>query len=129
MERGQPVDDASIWRNILWIVGAITAVLVMLETLRRVVITPLIRGLTFAADLIQDLRGQEAREGHPRVPGIMEMVTDIVSEQRDMKKKVERLEYHTGNGLEPSLRVLVTNAAKVGEKNSKEIAALKKKGA
>ena len=139
--------DTDGWTMLLKTVGALTAILVFIEALRRVAITPMARTVRFIMNVVRDINGTPDRDGLPGTPGLMEMMmtvaatqkaqgeklTNVVEGQRKMageqqviKKHVARLEYHTGNGHEPSLRTLVeentalTAAASQGLEEVKE---------
>lgn len=97
--------EGSVWQDVLWIVGAITAVLLMFEALRRTVVSPLIKWIRVMVDFLMDWNGHPAREGHDAVPGVMATL-------KDMSDKMQRVEYHTGNGDEPALRQIVKDNAR-----------------
>jgi len=98
------VAEETIWQDVLWVVGAITAVLVLFETMRRTIASPLVKWLRVAADFLADWNGHPARHGVDAVPGVMARLQTIAD-------KMERVEYHTGNGQEPALREIVKGHA------------------
>lgn len=114
-------NEPDMWFHVLRAVAAITAILIMFETLRRVVVAPIVRGVRLILEVVEQLKGRPEHDGFPRTPGIMEMMTTVrhdqetmkaqqrvvIAEQKAIKTKVDRLEYHTGNGQEPALREIV----------------------
>ena len=44
-----------IWQDVLWVVGALTAVLVLFETMRRTIGSPLVKWLRVLADFLADV--------------------------------------------------------------------------
>lgn len=106
-----------IWQDVLWVVGALTAVLVLFETMRRTIGSPLVKWLRVLADFLADWNGHPPRDGVDAVPGVMARLQTIAD-------KMERVEYHTGNGQEPALREIVKGNATRLDTHIKETEAL-----
>lgn len=119
--------DSAVWQDVLWISGAITVVLTCVEVIRRVVVKPISSFVRAARFFLEDWNGREARDGHPAVPGIPEQIARMRATQEDLAKKLQRVEYHTGNGQEPALRTLVTQAINQVATNTTEIELLKRR--
>lgn len=108
------------------ILGVIVAGVAAFEGIRRAIIMPAARFIRKFAQMLTDWVGEDARPGIDRRPGVMEQLatlrevqSEMQLEQTDMKEKLSRAVYHTGNGHEPSLREVV-------EKQGEVIAEIKK---
>lgn len=98
------LDTAQQWGASL---GVIVAAIAVFEGIRRAIVMPTVRGIRTISRFLADFFGEDARPGVERRPGVMELLRELRDEQAEMKLKLIRVEYHTGNGQEPALRTEV----------------------
>lgn len=96
------------------ILGVIVAAIAAFEGIRRAIVMPVARIAKKFIQMLTDWVGEEDRPGVQGRAGVMEQLASlrdelaiVKSEQAEMKGKLARVEYHTGNGHEPALRKIV----------------------
>ena len=114
------------WLETISIGQAITWAL-MLATVWGFVakVWPILRDLVHSLD---DLRGEPARPGVPRTPGIIERLTDVEQAVRDQGATINQINYHVkpnhGNSAYDALTRKVDDVAAQGAETHALVAAL-----
>ena len=96
------------------VLGVIVSAIAAFEGIRRAIVMPIVRAIRKLTQFFEDWFGEDARPGFARRPGVKEELATLreeqkhmAAEQTEMKQKLIRVEYHTGNGHEPALRQIV----------------------
>lgn len=102
------------WQLLGTVLGVVVAAIAAFEGIRRAIVMPLVRLVRKFTQFFEDWFGEDARPGFARRPGVKEELATLREEQKlmaieqaEMKQKLNRVEYHTGNGHEPALRQIV----------------------
>lgn len=110
------------------ILGVVVAAIAAFEGIRRTAVMPIARVGRKLTQFFEDWFGEEARAGVPRRPGVKEELATLRAEQKrlgeeqaEMNTKLQRVEYHTGNGQEPALRTVVFKQAAAIEEIRKQV--------